>query len=58
MLEVMRINRLISLRKQLLKSKSDAKKSLNKGDLNDYYEKLKKANKLKSEFSETLHMKV
>ena len=58
MLEEMKINRLLSLRKQLLKSKSEAKKSMNKGDLKNYLEKLKETNKLKSEFSETLKMKV
>ena len=58
MLEVMKINRLISLREQYLKSKAEAKKSMDKGDLKTYFDKLSKTNELKKEFSETLSMKV
>jgi hypothetical protein len=58
MLEALKATRLLSLREQYLKAKAEAKKSMNKGDLKSYFEKLNKTNKLKQEFSETLNMKV
>jgi len=58
MLEVMKINRLVSLRNQYLKLKAEARKTMATGDLKDYYQKLSKANKIKNEISETLSMKV
>jgi len=58
MLEVMKIHRLLSLRKQYMKSKLEARKSMDKGDLQNYFEKLKETNRLKSELSDTINMKV
>ena len=58
MLQLMKVHRLISLRQQYVKLKSEALKLMNAGDLKGYLEKLAQASKMKAEFSETLSLKV
>lgn len=58
MLQLMKIHRLISLKKQYNKLKSEAVKLMTSGDLKGYLEKLTQASKLRREFSETLNLKV
>jgi len=58
MLEYMKTQRLIDLKNQCNTLKEEAVKSMEAGDLKAYFEKIKRADKLKSEFSETLSLKV
>jgi hypothetical protein len=58
MLQLMKIQRLISLRKQYNNLKYEAVKCMNSGNLKEYLEKLTQADKVRQEFSETLTMKV
>ena len=58
MLELLKAKRLISIKKQYDKLKSDALQAMEAGDLEVYYDKLARANKLKMELSETVAIEV
>ena len=58
MLEILKANRLLNLKKQQLKIREEALKSMQKGDLTAYFKKLKEADKLKVQITETALMEV
>lgn len=58
MLEILKANRLLNLKKQELKLRKEALQSMHTGDLKAYYKKLQEVDKLKKEFSETVKLEV
>lgn len=54
MLQLMKAQRLIDLKNQTEKLKTEATQAMEAGDLKTYFEKLRKASELKKEISETI----